>query len=92
MIMRKRMRNRELALKWSSFCFPDGFSITNHEQTLRIAPDGKVYSYCLLIGEILGGKKVVYDYTAPGGCFHSNTTSRHVGLIKTYSDEILPPT
>ena len=48
-----------------------------------------LYSYNLLIGYTTkNGRKVVKDYTAKGGHFISQTTSRHVGIAKRYADEI----
>jgi len=43
----------------------------------------KLYSYSLLIAERLCfGSITVYDYTATGYAYQSQTTSKHVGLIK----------
>ena len=51
----------------------------------NLRTDGvSLWSYNLQIGDTtLGGKKLVYDYTAKGSYgWVSNTTSRHVGLAK----------
>ena len=40
----------------------------------------KLYSYNLLIGEGSGSK--IFNHTAGGGSYHSQTTSCHVGLAK----------
>ncbi len=57
--------------------------IRNHKQTLNAYSDGSLYSYNLKIGQRTNtGICVVSDYTAGGGCFHSQTTSTHVGLVK----------
>jgi hypothetical protein len=52
-----------------------------------LTTDGQsLFSYNLRIAEYLpnrGGKAViVYDYTAKGGAYQSQSTSQHVGLIK----------
>eukprot|EP01051_Picozoa_sp_SAG22_P020013 SAG22_NODE_3885_length_1483_cov_2.278902_1_plen_69_part_00 len=57
-------------------------------KSLRMSTDGEnLWSYNLLIGETLGGDKVVKDYTANGIGFYSNTTSTHVNLAKEYADK-----
>ena len=44
-----------------------------------LSTDGvKLYSYNLMIGDNSGG--TIYDHTAGGGSFYSQTTSKHVGL------------
>jgi len=40
----------------------------------------KLYSYNLLIGEGSGG--TIFNHTAGGGSYYSQTTSCHVGLAK----------
>ena len=51
----------------------------------------KLYSYSLLIGEGSGG--TIFNHTAGGGSYHSQTTSCHVGLAKrlTPSASIINP-
>jgi len=51
----------------------------------------KLYSYNLLIGT--GSGAIIFDHTAGGGSFYSQTTSCHVGLAKrlTPSAEIVRP-
>ena len=51
----------------------------------------KLYSYSLLIGEGSGG--TIFNHTASGGSYHSQTTSCHVGLAKrlTPSASIINP-
>ena len=41
-----------------------------------------LYSYNLEIAKWYGGKAIVFDYTATGGAYYSQTTSQHVGLVK----------
>ena len=48
----------------------------------------KLYSYNLLIGVTENSQKIVFNYTS-SGIFKSNTTSRHVGLVKTDPDVLL---
>jgi hypothetical protein len=50
----------------------------------NLSTDGvKLYSYRLLIGDRSGG--IIYDHTAAGGSYHSQTTSCHVGLATRLS-------
>lgn len=41
-----------------------------------------LYSYSLEIARWYGGKAIVFDYTSTGDAYRSQTTSKHVGLIK----------
>lgn len=85
----KNLRNIEVAKVWGNLRFDDiqneCISHENHEGTFRVYSDGTVYSYKLLIGEIKNNERIVYDYTSPGERFYSNTTSRHVGLLKKWA-------
>jgi hypothetical protein len=60
---------------------------TSKSKALSIR-NGKLYSYALLIGEYVSQPDkgfqglVVYDYTANGLGFRSQTTSQHVSLLK----------
>ena len=47
--------------------------------------DGKLYSYALLIGVTVKGRRVLYDYAGKVSC----TTTRHVNLAKTLADEVV---
>jgi hypothetical protein len=48
-----------------------------------LTTDGtNLYSYSLVIGKWYGGKPFVFDYTATGGAYYSQTTSQHVGRAK----------
>ena len=50
---------------------------------LNLSTNGtSLYSYNLEIARHYGGKPMVWDYTATGGAYQSQTTSQHVGLIK----------
>lgn len=50
----------------------------------NLSTDGnKLYSYNLLIGDKAG--QVIYNHTAGGGSFYSQTTSCHAGLAKRIS-------
>ena len=56
--------------------------------TRHLVTDGvSLYSYQLRIGTTNPeGKKVLFDFTSPGGNFQSQTTSCHVGLARRYAD------
>lgn len=54
--------------------------------------DGRcLYSYDLKIAEKTRGGIAVADYTAGGGRFVSQTTSKHVGLAKRVADTVMLP-
>jgi hypothetical protein len=57
--------------------------------SMKVYNDGTIYSYGLLIGEIIDGVKRVYNHTADGGNFVSKTTSYHVGIIRPYALEVI---
>jgi hypothetical protein len=73
------MRNENVAARWSY----GRVGSTRHLMT-----DGvNLYSYQLKIGTTNPqGKKILFDYTSPGGDFRSQTTSCHVGLARRYAD------
>ena len=50
----------------------------------------RLYSYQLEIGTTLGSKKIVYDYTARGNNFKTNTTSQHVEAALRAGAELWP--
>jgi len=53
------------------------------DQTGNMRTNGtSLYSYGLEIARWYGGKPMVFDYTATGGAYRSQTTSTHVGLVK----------
>ena len=75
-----RVKNVEVGAYWKQ-----GRPASNYGKTLHT--DGlNVYSYYLLIGITDKGKKVLFDYTATGGRFISDTTSHHVGSLRGYCD------
>lgn len=63
---------------------------SGHAGALRT--DGRcLYSYDLKIAEKTLGGIAVADYTAGGGRFVSQTTSKHVGLAKRVADTVMLP-
>ena len=63
--------------------------VCTRSESMRVFNDGTIYSYGVLIGEIVDGAKIVYDHTTAGGSYVSKTTSGHVGLIRPYALEII---
>ena len=63
--------------------------VSNSSGSFRVFNDGSVYSYCLMIGEIKDGERVLYDCTARGGQFYSKTTSKHVGYLRKYATRVV---
>ncbi len=58
----------------------------------RLRTDGRsLWSYDLKIAERTLAGVVVGNFTSPGGGFHSQTTSKHVGLAKRVADTIMLP-
>jgi len=56
---------------------------SNRSGTGNLSTNGtSLYSYNLEIARWYGGKPMVFDYTATGGAYRSQTTSTHVGLVK----------
>ena len=52
-------------------------------QAGALTTDGvNLYSYSLIIAKWFGGQPFVFDYTATGGAYYSQTTSQHVGRAK----------
>ena len=72
------MRNEIVAARWAY----GRVGSTRHMMT-----DGHdLYSYELKIGTTNPeGKKILFDYTSPGGNFRSQTTSCHVGLARRHA-------
>jgi hypothetical protein len=69
----------------------EGREARNHTNTLK-AIAGDLYSYNLMIGRRTeGGQCIVVDKTAKGGCFHSQTTSCHIGQAKRAADMVMHP-
>ena len=49
----------------------------------NLATDGvRLVSYNLEIARWIGSELIVFDYTATGNAYRSQTTSQHVGIIK----------
>jgi len=68
------------------------FSRGEHASAGNLWTDGRfLYSYKLKIAELRAGLVVVGDYTSGGGGYHSQTTSRHVGLAGRVADTIMLP-
>ena len=61
-----------------------------HFKSINMSTDGhELYSYNLKIGETIGGDKHLYDYTANGIGFYSQTTSQQVNLVRRVADVVL---
>ena len=84
------LSNVQLANYWGDLSNCNKRNIVlNHKATLAVDEYHNLYSYGLLIGKVIEGKKVVYNHTAVGGSYYSNTTSQHVGLAKIHADEVV---
>lgn len=70
--------------------FVAGRDASNHRGTLR-SEGLSLWSYDLKIAHRHGDGIVVGDFTAPGGDFHSMTTSMHVGMVKREANTIMLP-
>ncbi len=58
----------------------------------NFSTNGKdIFSYALIVGKTVGGKKIAIDYTKTGGYFKSATTSKHVFYVKKYADKVVSP-
>ena len=58
----------------------------------NLQTDGRsLWSYNLKIAQRTPEGIVVGDFTAPGGDFHSMTTSKHVGMAKREAHTIMLP-
>ena len=75
------------------FAWVNGMSYKRGSNYRRqgLTTDGvDIYSYGLQIGRTGAfNKKILYDYTAKGLGWFSQTTSCHVGLVKPYADTIV---
>ena len=61
-------------------------------RTAHLESDGlSLWSYSLKIAHRTPEGIVVGDFTAPGGDFHSMTTSKHVGMAKREAHTIMLP-
>jgi len=81
-----RLRNELVLEKWK-----DGESANSH--TGALSTDGtELFSYNLKIGHRANsGATILGDFTAPGGGFHSVTTSCHVGRARRVADHVMHP-
>jgi hypothetical protein len=69
------MRNSEVAKAWS---------MGESAESGNMSTDGnRIYSYAMLIGEVVEGKRTVYRRS------RSVTTSRHINLAARWADEII---
>lgn len=76
------MKNSEVARAW----WNGRSASAKHLKT-----DGRsLWSYNLMIATVKDGNRVVLDYTARSGYFHSVTTSKHVGLAARHGKLIAP--
>jgi len=58
----------------------------------NLSTDGtSLWSYRLKIGHNTGSSAVAADFTAGGGSYYSQTTSKHVGYAKRTADVIMHP-
>jgi|TARA_Y100000593_G_C4179262_1_gene271194 hypothetical protein len=58
----------------------------------NLSTDGtSLWSYRLKIGHNTGSSAVAADFTAGGGAYYSQTTSKHVGYAKRAADVIMHP-
>ena len=62
---------------------------TNYGLSLKLYNDGSLYSYDLLIADIIDGVHTVYDHTATGGSFVSKTTSKQVNFLKNFAVNVI---
>ena len=91
----KRLNNATVFNKWRSMIGGernvDGELIcySNHSGSLKLYNDGSLYSYELLIADIINGVHTVYDHTATGGSFVSKTTSQQVNFLKRFAVQII---
>ena len=68
------------------------FSRGQRARAGALRTDGRsLWSYDLKIAEKTLGGVIVADYTAGGGRFVSQTTSKHVGLAKRVADTVMLP-
>jgi hypothetical protein len=69
------MRNSEVAKAWSE---------GRKAESGNMSTDGnKIYSYAMLIGEVINGERTVYRRS------RSVTTSRHINLTARYADKVI---
>ena len=77
--------NRHVIAAWKN-----GEKAVNGRKSMHT--DGiRLYSYRLVIGINVKGTLHMGDFTAPGGHFYSMTTSRHVGYVRRFANQIFHP-
>lgn len=77
------MTNQDVANAWAN---------NRTASTKNMRTDGSnIYSYNLLIGISKGGEKIVFNYTAKGGHFESNTTSKHIFHARQVASVVVCP-
>ena len=82
--MKNRLINSDVAQQW--VVNGEGVSHTGNLRT-----DGnRLWSYNLLVGATIAGKKVLANYTASGE-FRSMTTSQHIGKARLTASEVVHP-
>ena len=76
------MTNEKVAEQWMK---------GNHGKSLHMATDGlSLFSYEMKIGQTLvNGEKQGLNVQSP--YFYSQTTSKHVGLVRCYADKMVNP-
>lgn len=91
----KRLNNSIIVNKWISMIGSERkvegelICYSNHSGNLKLYNDGSLYYYKLLIADIVEGVHTVYDYTASGGNFISQSTSRRVNYLKQFAINII---
>jgi hypothetical protein len=85
------LRNKQIANMWKNILIKGlpSYKVTNHTGSLTIYSNGQIYSYRLLIGEVIDGIHTLYNHTSKGGSYHSHTTSCHVGFFKPHSIKLV---
>lgn len=69
------MKNIDVAKAWSE---------GRKAESGNMSTDGsRIWSYAMLIGEVVNGKRTVYRRS------RSVTTSRHINLTARYADEVI---
>ena len=77
------MKNEDVANAWAN---------NRTASTKNMKTDGSnLYSYNLLIGITKAGEKIVFNYTAKGGYFESQTTSMHICHARGVASVVVCP-
>ena len=81
-----RLRNDLVLEKWRN-----GQSANSHTGALH-TNGTSLFSYHLKIGHrAKSGATILGDFTSPGGGYHSQTTSGHVGKDRRVADHMMHP-